>query len=770
MKKTISVIFFLFIIALSTYAQQIEGVITDNQQTPLPYVNVVVKSIPDSVFVTGTTTDASGRFSFQVSQLPCMMQVSFVGYTPLEQVVQTADNIHITLYENVHELDEVIVKSTLPTYALKNGGISAQIAGTVLSTEVSATDILGKLPTITKKNDGFEVFGKGTPLIYINGKKVLDISELDQLNGNQIKSIEIIQNPGAEYDATVKAVIRIKTLPRQREGWGYDVRTQLSQGEKTEFNQTLNLNYRKNGFEIFANTNYRYYPNFNVSTMESTQQTDTIWDMKSDFRYDWVYRYIHGKTGFNFDINEHHSIGMQYDGYKELNLTEIGDWNSFVEANGKYYDHSTSHSVSHMRNKPTHQLNAYYTGITNGWNIDVNANMFAKGTNNEYKIDETSAEGVNREVTTFSDVSNFLTAAKITLSHSLGKGVLMVGSEYTYSYRNDTYLNPEGYLEDSNYSLKEHNPTVFAQYTLDSKWGKLGIGTRYEFLDSRYFENKLQVNDQSRKYNNLFPNLSFSTQAGKVALQFSYTGKTQRPSYRELGGNINYYNRFTVQSGNPKLKPSQIQALQGMANWKYVTGVVEYTSTHNPILYWGIPYGNQSSMTLVYYINSSPISTLKSFVSASPQIDFWHPTVSVGILKQWFNIESINGRLNCGSPLLAFKWTNSFKLKHNWIFNLDLDSHSHGHQDNTFMEQTYWKLDASVLKSWMNDVLSIELKGEDLLYGMGERKHLLTYCYQISQLEQHDTRRARITLRYKFNTSKSRYKGTGAGMEQQQRM
>lgn len=133
MKKTISVIFFLFIIALSTYAQQIEGVITDNQQTPLPYVNVVVKSIPDSVFVTGTTTDASGRFSFQVSQLPCMMQVSFVGYTPLEQVVQTADNIHITLYENVHALDEVIVKSTLPTYALKNGGISAQIAGTANS-------------------------------------------------------------------------------------------------------------------------------------------------------------------------------------------------------------------------------------------------------------------------------------------------------------------------------------------------------------------------------------------------------------------------------------------------------------------------------------------------------------------------------------------------------------------------------------------------------------------------------------------------------------
>ena len=89
------------------------------------------------------------------------------------------------------------------------------MAGTVLGKMGTAEDVLKHVPSIVKKKDGYEVVGKGTPIIYINGRKMQDISELDNIKSSDIKSVEVIQNLGATYDASVNAVIKIKTIKKK---------------------------------------------------------------------------------------------------------------------------------------------------------------------------------------------------------------------------------------------------------------------------------------------------------------------------------------------------------------------------------------------------------------------------------------------------------------------------------------------------------------------------------------------------------------------------
>lgn len=87
---------------------------------------------------------------------------------------------------------------------------------------------------LVKSKDKFVVFGKGTPLIYINGRLVRDNTELEQLNSTDIKHVELLTTPGAQYDASVKSVIRIKTIKRQGDGFSFDVRSSYYQSENTD--------------------------------------------------------------------------------------------------------------------------------------------------------------------------------------------------------------------------------------------------------------------------------------------------------------------------------------------------------------------------------------------------------------------------------------------------------------------------------------------------------------------------------------------------------
>ena len=153
-------------------------------------------------------------------------------------------------------LDEAVVVGRCPTYSLKQGTLTTNVENTLLSSLGTANDVLKRVPGLQINDGDVTVFGKGTPLIYINGRQVRDLSELEQLNSKEIAKVELITNPGAEYDAEVKAVLRIKTVKPVGEGIGGSVRTALQKGELWSNNQQVALNYRKQKLDIFGSLYY----------------------------------------------------------------------------------------------------------------------------------------------------------------------------------------------------------------------------------------------------------------------------------------------------------------------------------------------------------------------------------------------------------------------------------------------------------------------------------------------------------------------------------
>ena len=245
----------LFMLSLCTFGQ-IKGIVREKDSNlPMEFVNVTILSASDSAFITGTTTDSLGMFIIPNNIPNGIIKVSYIGCnTQFRQIVPEDSVYNFFLQPNENTLKEVIVKGK--TYLHTSKGIIANIASGPLAKLGNGIDVLSHLPFVINKNGNISVLGKGKPLIFINNRLVRNQSELHQINSSDIKRVEIITNPGAEYDATISAVIKIITSKPIGEGIGYLANAGLSMERRLSHYSGLNIKYRKKEFDVFADLRY----------------------------------------------------------------------------------------------------------------------------------------------------------------------------------------------------------------------------------------------------------------------------------------------------------------------------------------------------------------------------------------------------------------------------------------------------------------------------------------------------------------------------------
>lgn len=668
-------------------------------------------------------------------------------------------------------LGEVMVKGNLPVTRMKGDAMVTSVENSVLSKVGSANDVLNKIPGITKKQDAYEVFGKGTPLIYINGRKLRDLSELEQLNSDEIKNVEVIRNPGSRYDATVKAVIRIQTVKRQGDGFGFSLRSSYYQSENTDWIEQANLNYRHRNLDIFGSVYFsdmRYRQDYTVVLKKKGTQ-EWVHDMNSSNKSQS--KILKGDIGLNYQINDKHTLGIKYQPNKQLSEVGYRETYTQVTTDGRLYDNIYSTGDNSSDYDWGHEVNAYYNGTVGSVNIDLNLDYFQNGNRDYSTVKELSENYEDRDVHSVGDVKNRLAAGKLVVSFPIGKGIFSVGSEVTYTHRNDDYLNNENYVPDSYSKLEETNTAAFAEYNRSFSWGDWSLGMRYEHDKFDYFENDRYMDDQSRTFDNVFPNLSFSTKIGGIQTQLSYTAKTVRPSYQQLSNNVSYSDRFTLQKGSPALRPTLIHDLSLSAVWKWIQLSMSYSRTKDWILYWGNLITEDGLQTMLSYRNwDKSIPAFSALLSLTPTVGCWSPMIGLGMKKQWMTVESFGKPFKMEKPVFIASFNNIIKLPQGFMIGLDARIQSKGAYQNVYWEHPTGSVDISVRKSFLKDALSVELRGTDLLDTDRDFSHLYSGDYNIYQKNHYDRREFSVTVRYKFNATKSKYKGTGAGDSQKSRM
>ena len=161
----------------------------------MPYANVVLLSLPDSAFVTGTISGEDGTFSLNTIPPHQIIRISSIGYATIYRPVNLADIGVVQLTADTHQLGAVTVKADLPKMRLKGDAMVTTVAGSVLEKSGTGNDLLDKIPGISAEEGTVNVFGRGTAEIYINGRKVRSSSELEQLSSDNVKSVEVVRNP-----------------------------------------------------------------------------------------------------------------------------------------------------------------------------------------------------------------------------------------------------------------------------------------------------------------------------------------------------------------------------------------------------------------------------------------------------------------------------------------------------------------------------------------------------------------------------------------------
>lgn len=772
MKKFYAIFTALTLFSTVTKAQQtICGWVTDEQRSPIEYANVIALSVRDSSLVTGAVTDNAGKFllTLPANSAQVFLRVSGIGYEQRNVSLPLAGDT-LLLKSEAKAMEGVTVTAQRPKMAIRNDALVTTIVGSSLAKAGSGNDVLKHIPLLTGKEGSYSVVGRGAAVIYINNRKITDATEIERLNSSDIKDVEVVTNPGARYDATVSAVIRIHTVRKVGDGFGFDVRTSAYYWENWDTYNQLNMYYRRNGLELTAGSAYNINNSLNKKTTINEVQTANLWTNKwtSDSRARNTNNNYTLSAAYEFNAN--HSVGARF--FTNLLVGANNghdDFSTDVFKNHVLFDHIESRISGGTTAIPNKSLSAYYVGKVGKIDIDFNTDYYYGRETERYATTEQSANYDNRTVTSVGIHTNKFFATKLVLSHPLFGGSLSVGNENTFTNHEQNYVNQENVVPSTASTIKERNNAFFFEYSRPTLIGQLMAGLRYEHVNSDYYDEGVYSPAHSRTYNQWFPSLTFATQIKKVGLQLSYSAKTSRPSYNQLGTNVAYMNRFTRQSGNPTLKPETLHNITLVSSWNWLTFVANYTQTHNKIMYWNEQESTDENITNLRYRNFKRFPALTLSLTAAPRMGVWSPQLTLFCIKQWFDIERLGSKLDLSKPVWGIQWDNSFEFRHDWTAEANLKLTSKGMTENAKLTRNNCTFDFSVRKAFLNDRLSVTVGVNDLFNRSAKQLLLYTNNLSIDTKQEFDSREFYVTLRYKFNTARSKYKGTGAGESERKR-
>ncbi len=781
----LAALFAAVMMSLNTMAKthDVGGRVTDENGQPMAFVNVVLLSLPDSAFVQGAVTDEQGHFKIVTSTNEGLFKVSSIGYET--QYLKAADGLTIRMKEETQALGEVVVKSQLPKTHAKGDAMRTTVAGTILEKAGTVSDALSKIPSLEAERDGaVKVLGRGDAEVYINGRRVHDEKELSRLRSDQIQHVDVIQNPGARYAASTKAVVRITLKKAQGDGFGFHDSAQGVYQYGHTITNNLDVNYRTGGLDITASLwagRYGHAKSTQENILTYYAGPDRIDGVSSKENYKNVWRGWSPQLQVNYMLDENHSFGAfyKYDshpsgGYSSLFYTDSYENNIFKER---------SESDINQDDKFTkHIFNAYYNGKAGQLSIDLNIDGLFDDTQSPGSTREVTTEAggspVNRSIQSNTVSSNNFWATKLIFGYPVMKGNFSLGGEYSYNHRTDAYdfmATDAVPVKTTDTEINEKSAAVFAEY--GRQFGKVfaQVGLRYEHLTNDYFNFGKKQDEVCRDYGDWFPTLVVSAPVGKVQLSLSYRRDIERPNYSNLTSSTVYINRYTYQSGNPYLRPTYTHSIVLNTAYKWMNLTLNYGRIKDALTMSTEPYPGYTDpfVSLVRPINSQEdYDRLTVIASARPVIGCWHPTWSVVAMFQNYKSPTATGEvITLSQPWINGSWQNTIQLPRDLRLSADLEWATKGEYNNFHITKPRFVGSLGLQKDFSLrrlGTLTADLRCIDIFNG--NQTDAILYGYRELTLHNPTRRTFTLDLTWKFNEARSKYRGSGAGEKQKARM
>ena len=745
-----------------------KGRIVDERGNAAEYATIALLSPIDSTIVGHGVSNENGSFVIPCNFRKVLARITYIGYKTVNRIYNNTEMGIIKLQPKTMIVKGVVVKGDRPQYKMLSGGMEVAVEHTLLSKMANTFDVLSLLPRVSVNGQKISVFGKGAPIIYINNKRVNDNNEIVNITPDNIKSISVLTSPGAEYDAEVESVICIRTKERRANGFSLRADAYGKYNKWMSDYELISTRYQTKKFEI-ANSIWTMgtHDGEDNNLITDIYLPDKHYHNDQLIHLDTNNRFLSEKLSADYSLNDSNSIGGSYRYYGMLKGRTNSVSRQDVLLNGMAHGSIDQEEVM----KPflsLHQADIYYVGKVGHVGVDFNATYYAVKNRRNDKCFESSKELGYQEVHSSNRQNSDMWAGKLVVNIPLWKGNVSVGTEMSKTDSHGTFLNEEQLVPSTKTDIHERNIAGFAQYGLAlSKW-TVGLGVRYENIVRDYLSDGVKQDDVSRKYNNLFPNLSVSWNKGNWNWQLNVNEKIHRPSYRQLGNFMQFDNRFLYEGGNPTLQPEKVFNVETMMLYKWLNVSVGYKYLKDGMEWTKYIYpGKEFAYTTS--LNFDHKQLLYASVNVSPKFGIFRPTWKFNYSQQFFDTKKYGASKALNKPLLSCSLNNKFALSETMNAAISLNA-STTHAEGFLMMKSGYSVNLQFDKSFANRTWIIYLSANDIfktakerwtMYGLGAGTTKDCYNY---------TRNISLQVTYNFNAKRSKYKGTGAGNEEKNRL
>lgn len=661
------------------------------------------------------------------------------------------------------ELNEVVVTAKQPATKLNGTTLVSTIAGSNLADLGNALDVLAQLPMIKVQDNTVSVIGKSNIEIYIDGRPMRDNMELQQILSSNLKKVELLMAPGAAYASTTGAVLKITTKRNFVQGLSLTDQFILERRRKWSVMDYLALSYRSGSWEFFANGTI----NHNNSLIKGTTTNSLVYQGKetvvgSSQHNSYPTTVGVAKAGFNY------SKGAQSFGAYYRYNPERGDFKNtgseWLNANPAISSNIDKHTRAH-----SHLASLYYENtFAEKYLLHFDGDF--RRSNEKNSVATSYPASSNPAVNSTDERASTLWAGKLYLDFPLAKGNFTVGTQDSYTHTSLDYhmLNDavSEYIPSSLTDARQTSAALFASWSRMFGKFSLSVGARYEYVDYDFKVNGIRDKDVSRRNHLLTPDISLAYAFNDDSqLSLSYKMATVKPPYSQLTGSLNYVGMHQIEGGNPGLRDEKMHNIQLFGMWKGFIFQADFARSLDTYAYVKELYPADNLQLIMHPVNID-VSALSLYLVWSQPVRRWTPNATIGVYRQWLDIAGTR----YDKPIFSYYFDNTFALPHGWTITANISGRSQGDMHTNRFSTTWFTMDASIGKSFINKSLAVKLTATDIFNTAHNDWSMNTYGIYVDKRQSYDHRGISLNITYNFQPRKSRYKGSSASEAEMNRL
>jgi outer membrane receptor protein involved in Fe transport len=569
MKSKLLTLLFIFSSLTASLAQSVKGTINDQDNLPQPFANIIIYNAGDNTPVTGAVSDDNGQYEFtSLEKGQYIIEASLLGFktekTESFELKAETKTYNFTLKEEAQALGEVVIKSKRPVIRQTAEKLIVDIEKSEMI-NTNLQDVIKRVPGIILTNNGISYAGQSNIRILINGKTT-DYMDMDTLlrdmPADNIARVELVEQPGAEYDAEGSGpIINIILKKNVQLGTHGNIVGWVGEDEGFEYGTSASIASYKNKLNWQASAGYSN-PTWREDLFIERIVGNETYDQATISPYDP--NRFNLSANIDYYITNKHTIGF---GARRntTKSTRVSTSSTFITDNVETNKLLSQNSFD--RDQVVFNINPYYEFKDESNKLVADFN-YVDYTNNNFNTlsgrpESTIPFASQRYI---QDGKYEIKAYKLDYSKTFSEDVkLNVGSKYsqvdTDSDLRTFTQNTSGafdFIENqSNRFLIDE--TIFALYSklnyTKNKWSFSG-GLRYENSDTKGVSTSTNET-RERNISKVFPSASISRKVSEhLGASVSYSYRIRRPNYNSLNSFVTFYDPFSSEQGNPNLKPA----------------------------------------------------------------------------------------------------------------------------------------------------------------------------------------------------------------------